>query len=153
MKTEELKTIPTENEEIGIRQYSGNVFKNIAKHCRPRHLFPAGDLLDAQPEWINAIELYLANFCEPVRNIANEVHCVACNQKLTGPQGMVDWKTRGAMLVDTTIPTKEGRCSGCAYPVRCDHRIELPDGRLVVHLSWFPMQYHPSTLSGRTRNS
>ncbi len=100
---------------------------------------------------MNRMTLYFGNFCEPVRNLANEVHCVACNQKLTGPYGMDDWRTRAALHVDTSSPTLEARCSGCAYPVRCRHVVKLTDERVLVHLDWFPLMYHPRTLTGKLR--
>lgn len=146
-----MKKIPTREEEVAVRAYGGYTFKNAALHCRPDKLFPAADLETAKVEWVEALVLYLANFCEPMRNIANEIHCVACNSKLTGPQGMDDWRTRGALAVNLESPTREARCTTCGYPTRCAHRIYLPDGRLVVALSWFPLQYHPSALSGSVR--
>ncbi len=145
--------IPTEEEETAVRSYSGYMLKNRALHCRPKHLFPQADLETAAPAWTTAMQLYFANFCEPVRNLANEVHCVACNARLTGPQGMADWLTRGALMVDTESETLEARCTACAYPARCAHRVYLPDGRLVVALNWFPLQYHPSAMDGRLRTA
>ena len=146
----ELTRIPTEAEEKPVQGWAGHLFKNKALHCRPRHLFPLSDLQEAEGVWVNRIELYLANFCEPVRNIANEIHCVACNQRLTGPQGMRQWKNFNpaqALAIDAASPTGECRCTGCGYPGRAVHEIRMPDGRLIVRVEWLPLQYHPTTLS------
>lgn len=149
----DYKRIPAEGAETPVMGFGGYLFKNKALHCRPRHMFPVADLEQAEQIWVDAIELYLANYCEPVRNIANEIHCVACNARLTGPQGMQDWRTRGALAVDETSSTLEARCTGCGYPARCNHKITLPDGRLVVAMQWLPLQYHPTALDGRVRTA
>lgn len=146
-----MKQIPTKEKEVAVRGFGGYTFKNPALHCRPEYLFPKADLETAQPEWVEALVLYFANFCEPVRNIANEIHCVACNTKLTGPQGMDDWRTRGALAVNLESPKREARCTTCGYPTRCAHQVFLPNGKLVVALNWFPLQYHPHALSGQVR--
>lgn len=148
--TEALR-IPTEAEETPETSYLGIMFKNKAFHCRPKHLFPAADLAEAEAEWVEAMEGYLANFCEPVKNIANQIHCVSCNSQLTGAQGMLDWRSRAALRVDEESPALEARCTQCGYPTRCQHSIFLPNGKLVVQLNWFPLQYHPRSLSGKPR--
>lgn len=146
LEQEDLPQIPTEEQETPVTRYGSHILKNKALHCRPRHMFPATDLEQAEQAWVDAMVLYLANFCEPVRNLANQIHCVACNATLTGPQGMLDWKTRAALRVDESSPTLECRCTQCGYPGRAQHTIRLPDGRLVVQMNWLPLQYHPATL-------
>jgi hypothetical protein len=143
--------IPTEEEEKPVHGYAGFTFKNVATHCRVKHLFPPKPDEQVPEQWTNAMTLYLANFCEPVRNLANEVHCVACNAKLTGPYGMEDWRTRNAIKLDTTSPTLEGRCNNCGYPMRCQHDIKLPTGETLVKLAGFPLMYHPINLEGRLK--
>jgi len=152
MSEKDTLVIPTREQEQPVQGYGGVLFKNKAYHCRPEHLFPSGDLETARPEWVSVMTLYLANYCEPVRNIANEIHCVACNAKLTGPYGMEDWRSRGALSVDESLDTHEARCVNCGYPARCSHTMNMPDGRLLVRLSWLPLMYHPRTLSGSTRS-
>lgn len=150
MNTEpSLPVIPTLEQERPIRRHGGFTFKNDALHCRLNHLFPAADLAEANEQWTKVMELYFANFCEPVRNLANEIHCVACNAKLTGPYGLADWRTVGAVLLDETSPTLEGRCTNCAYPLRARHILHMPSGELLLKLEWIPLLYHPSTLQSR----
>jgi hypothetical protein len=151
--TQHLQAIPLREQEQPVVGYAGFVFKNQAWHCRPEHLFPAADLDTAEEQWKQVMTLYFANFCEPVRNLANEIHCVACNAKLTGPYGMADWRSRQALNVDESEDTAEARCTGCGYPARCNHTLKMPDGRLLVKLSWLPLMYHPTTLSGGLRSS
>lgn len=138
------RIIPTEEDEVAVRQMNGILFVNNAYHCRPKDLWPS-ELVDAKPEWVRAMELYLANFCRPIQSIAREVKCVACDKQLTGAYAhMADWRHASAVTVNTSSATLEGRCSGCGYPVRCRHEIKLPDGRTLVRLDNFPLCYHPS---------
>jgi len=140
----ETKPIPAEEQETPVSSVNGFVFKHPATHCRVKHLWPPKPGETVPEEWTNAMTLYLANFAEPVRNLANQVQCFACNSLLTGPYGMADWRTRGAISLNTDTPTLEGKCNGCGWPLRAFHEIKLPTGQLLVRLDGFPLLYHPS---------
>lgn len=146
-----LDRIPPESEEIPVRNYNGFVLANPAYHCRHDHLFPPRAGEPPVPEgWRMACDLYLANFCKPIRNIANQVSCVACNQLMVAPQGK---QLANAISWDPNTEFGEGRCEGCGYPIRTGHKIwELPrHGRqLLVSLPFFPLCYHPRALEKRS---
>jgi hypothetical protein len=100
--------------------------------------------LNQHPEWREPIEKYLAAFCEPIRTIADEIKCVACDEQVTGHHiGLQHWKFK-QKLVYSEEGTKEGRCANCGYPCRLKHEIFTPENTLLVRLSGFPLFYHPS---------
>lgn len=136
--------IPSEEEERPVRTFNGHILANDALHCRPRHLWPKGmDELNKHPDWKEAIERYLGAFCDPVINAAKQIHCVACNDQVTGAYtDMDDWRVRGK-LEFSMEGTREGKCKNCGYPCRLRHRIMLGTLPLVA-LDDFPLFYHPS---------
>lgn len=140
----DFRQIPSEEDERPVRIFSGIVLANDAYHCRPKHLWP-NDISQAKPEWIPPMELYLANFCKPIRTIADEIRCVACDEQVTGHHvGVLDYRVRGK-LGWSEEGTKEGRCLSCGYPMRMRHQIFMPDdGPRLVDLNGFPLFYHPS---------
>lgn len=149
--------IPSPEEEKPIKSYNGFVFSNSAWHARHDDLWPpkAGEARPPQ-EFRDAIDLYLGNFCRPIKSIANEVRCVACNEDLTTPYGRKELITNlgGARLkIDRASPTLEARCGNCGYPVRCAHSISplppRPKFPLLVKLDFFPLCYHPSATDRR----
>jgi hypothetical protein len=142
--TEHL-TIPSEEEERPVRIFNSIVLVNDARHCRPKHLWPKGGReLDQHPGWRDQIERYLAAFCEPVRTIADELRCVACDEQVTGHHvGIMDWRYRNR-LTFSEEGSMEGRCTKCGYPCRLKHEISLPSGQLLVRLVGFPLFYHPT---------
>jgi len=142
-----MDRIPSVEDERPVTQKDGFVFANPAYHARHDDLWPpkAGEE-PPRDSWRQAIDLYLANFCRPVRSIANEVKCFACNMLLTKPYAGPG--ARG-LTVDPHSPTLEGRCDGCGWPVRCRHEIlTLPTegSQPLVRLDYFPMSYHPSAI-------
>jgi hypothetical protein len=152
-----IETIPSVEEEKPIRNLHGYVFSNPAYHARHDDLFPpkAGEPPVPQ-EFRDAIDIYLGNFCRPVRSIANEVRCVACNEDLTTPYGREALITQlgGARLkVDRQSPDLDARCGNCGYPVRCRHVISplppRPPVPVLVRLDFFPMCYHPRATDRR----
>ena len=142
--------IPPPEEEKPVTTLLGMVLANKAWHARHDDLWPpkAGQE-PVKPEWRDAIDLYLGNFCRPVKSIANEVHCVACNGLLTKPYAGPDHR---GISVDPTSPTLEAKCESCGYPIRCKHAITLPPPNnhvLLVRLEYFPLCYHPSATERR----
>lgn len=136
--------IPLRGEEHPVEIFAGRRLKNPAYHCRPEHLWPKG-ISEAQPEWVTQMELYLANFCEPIRTIADEVKCMACDKQVTGHHILLtDWRHKDAIKF-SPHGTMEGTCTGCGYPCRLKHEIFVKDTRkLIVRLDNFPLFYHPS---------
>lgn len=144
--------IPSLEEERPIHSLQGYVFTHAAYHARHDDLWPPKAGQEPVPdEFRQAIDLYLGNFCRPIKSIASEVRCVACGEDLTTPYGRSALVTQlgGARLkVDRQTPTLEGRCGNCGYPVRCKHTIRplapRPAFPPLVQLDFFPMCYHPS---------
>jgi hypothetical protein len=140
--------VPPLEHEKPIRSLKGMIFANSAWHARHDDLWPpkAGEQGPTE-EQRRAIDVYLANFCRPIKSIANEVRCVACNEDLTTPYGK-DIKTsfgRVYLKLDRESPTGEARCGGCGYPIRTKHKITYIGTSIpVVTLAFFPMCYHPS---------
>lgn len=138
-------TVPPLEEEKPIRSLNGFVFANPAWHARHDDLWPPKAGVDLPlEEWRRAIDLYLANFCRPIKSIANEVHCVACDGLLTMPYGKAGHK---GIIVDKSSFGLESKCAGCGYPIRCKHVITMPEPNnhvILVKLDYFPMCYHPS---------
>lgn len=140
--------IPPLEHEKPIGSLKGFIFANPAWFCRHDDLWPPkpGEPLpdDRQRK---SIDLYLANFCRPVKSIANEVRCVACGQDLTTPYGqkVKTSLTQTFLKVDRQSPTGEAKCGGCGYPVRTKHVIRYIGSSIpVVKLDFFPLCYHPS---------
>ncbi len=138
-----------ENEERPARNANGHVLANPAYHCRPEDLWPS-DVEDLKPEWRDAIERYLFAFARPVRTIADEIRCVACDRQVTGAHvGLADFRTKTALSY-VKEGTWEGRCAACAYPARLKHNIFMPDnGPCLVSLTGFPLFYHPESTVDR----
>jgi len=145
--------IPTREEELPILYVSGHALHTPAYHCRPGHLWPK-DIALAEPEWVHSMEVYLANFCEPVRTIADEIRCVACNIQVTGHHVLLtDWRTKSTIKFAPN-GTMEGHCVNCGYPCRLNHQIfSLQTKQLLVHLKNFPLFYHPQATSGGRKPS
>lgn len=143
--TEEVQTlvIPPESEEKPVRIFHSVVFANDAYHCRPIHLWP-NEIKDAKPEWLPPMERYLAAFCKPIRTIADEIKCVACDEQVTGHHVGFDHYKYRSNLKFQREGTWEGRCASCGYPCRLKHRIFMPNGQPLVELIGFPLFYHPS---------
>lgn len=136
-------TIPSEEDETPARHLNGMLLANPAYICRPKDLWPKG-YKELKPEWVDPIERYLASFARPIRTIADEIKCVACDRQVTGHHvGLADWRFKTA-LTYSPEGTMEGRCNGCGYPVRVDHKMVMSNGGpLLVHLKGFPLFYHP----------
>ncbi len=132
-----------EDKERPVRSCAGVVLANDAYHCRVVDLWPKG-VAEAKPEWITAINDYLWAFARPVRTIADEIRCVACDKQVTGAHvGLAEWRTKTA-LTYSEEGDMEGRCTGCGYPARLRHRILTRDQTAVlVELKGFPLFYHP----------
>lgn len=142
----ELLTLPSEEDEEAYNVVSGNALKHPALHARFHHLWPieAADELEERDK--RAIDLYLGNFCAPVRATNNEIKCNGCGTELLNPQHPA-FVMKG-MDVDPASPTLESKCPVCAYPVRARHLIYDLDGkRLLVALNFFPLCYHPVNLT------
>lgn len=131
--------------EYPVRSLAGVIFANSAYHCRPKDLWPQG-YREMQPEWVEPIETYLRDFARPIRTIADELRCLACDLQVTGHHvGLQDWRIKNALSYDPDPKTSmEGRCGGCGYPCRLHHAIFMPNGGpLLVRLVPFPLFYHP----------
>lgn len=137
------KSIPSEAEEKPIFQLNGHVFKTPAKHCRLTHVLR--DEPGISEEWKNRVRLYLANFAQPVRSIAEEVFCFACGLQWTSHHGIENWKDKDALLIDKTTKHWESKCSGCGWPVRFRHTVYLEDGRPLIQIT-VPLAYHPTAI-------
>lgn len=138
--------IPSEEEERPVYQLRGHVFKHPMKHCRPRHLWPQGHQNFSEDER-KAAEIYLANFAEPIRSIAEEVKCPACDSQVTGHHTIVtDWRHKNAITWDPQ--TMEGHCVTCGYPMRMSHKVLLGD-RVIFFLKEFPLFYHPNATQSK----
>lgn len=147
MKTKQTPwQIPEEEHEDPIEVFSGHPLKFPAKHARFRHLWPIEAEAELNREHKAAIDVYLANFCEPIRALNNQVRCVGCGTELLNPQHPQFAKL--GMDIDPSTPTLEARCPMCAYPVRCRHLIyDFDKKNLLVALNFFPMCYHPVNLT------
>jgi hypothetical protein len=143
VKTDQI----VEDGEVPVRNYHGVVLANPAYHCRPRDLWPT-ELDELPMEFWHPLEEYLKRFSRPVRTIADEIRCLACDKQVTGHHvGLQDWRYKSAMTYSTE-GTCEGRCNGCGYPVRLFHEIRTLDGeKLIVRLNGFPLFYHPDFCS------
>lgn len=136
------KKIPSEEDEQPARYAQGVELKNPAYHCRPKDLWPKG-VASAEQSWLDAMQLYLANFARPIRSIADEIKCLACNTQVTGHHVIItDWRHR-TKLKYSPEGTMEGSCTNCGYPARLKHDIYLGQ-QLLVSLKGFPLFYHPS---------
>lgn len=143
--------IPPEDEERPVRIHNGMVLANDVYHCRPKHLWPRqqdSKELEQHEDWRRAIEKYLAAFAAPIRTIADEVKCPACDTQVTAHHGgLEDYRFRNNLKFKRE-GTWEGRCGTCGYPCRLVHLIGLPNSDVVlVHLKGFPLFYHPSATS------
>lgn len=147
MKTNLVQlTIPEEDSEDPITTFSGHPLKFPAKHARFHHLWAIEAAEELEPEQKAAIDVYLANFCEPIKAVNNQVRCVGCGTELLNPQHPA-FVSRG-IDIDPSTQTLEGRCPSCAFPVRSRHLIYDFEGKnLLVALNFFPMCYHPVNLS------
>lgn len=134
----------------GIKFVAGKEIYNLAFHCTIKDLWPR-EHQKAEPQWVESINNYLVDFCRPIRTIADELRCVACNQQVTGHHILLmNQATKHALSWDPS--TNEGRCEGCGYPVRVRHTIRTLDGQQVlVDLQDFPLFYHPSAIKKRGR--
>lgn len=132
--------------EGGIIVVNGTALRNTAYPCMAVDLWPT-DVRKAKPEWVEAMNLYLTDFCRPVRSIADEIKCVACDSQVTGHHVLLtDWKNKEA-LTYSPHGTMEGRCTRCAYPMRMKHEIFSGDKtQLLVRLEGFPLFYYPPSL-------
>lgn len=139
----DYKTIPPESEERPVRIFNSIVLANDAYHCRPIHLWPK-ELSEAKAEWLPPMEQYLAAFCKPIRTIANEINCIACDEQVTGHQmGLADYRFKAKLNFEKE-GTWEGRCASCGYPCRLKHDIFVPGTSFrIVGLTEFPLFYHP----------
>ena len=148
MNDEPLIQVPPLEHEKPVRSLKGMIFANPAWHARHDDLWPPKAGVEGPtPDQRRMIDVYLANFCRPIKSIANEVRCVACNEDLTTPYGK-NIKTsfgRVYLKIDQQTSTKEARCGGCGYPIRTKHTIKYIGSSIpVVTLDFFPMCYHPS---------
>ena len=139
--------IPDEKDEKPVSVAMGLVLKNPALHCRINHLWKLNDSDTLTEIQIRDLSLYLANFCAPIKNIANETECVACGNLLSKA-------VPGDMLPrDGNIALQgngEGRCLKCGYPLRWYHEIYDRNKILLVRLEFFPLSYHPSALERKS---
>lgn len=145
--SEPLYTIPPLEHEKPVSSLKGMMFKHQAWHARHDDLWPpkAGEKRPTD-EQRRTIDLYLANFCRPIKSIANEVACVACGKNLTAPYGQlkVSFQDTPPLKIDRHSFTREARCGNCGYPVRCKHVIKYTGSNIpLVRLDFFPMCYHP----------
>lgn len=136
--------VPSVEAEKPISNFNGFLFKNPAVHCRPDHLFKISKDEPYPDHWRIPTELYFANFCKPIKTLANETECIACGTTMTAPQGEYRGQGKGLVL-DLESDYLEGRCGNCGYPVRARHFVFNKE-QLVVKLDFFPMNYHPSAL-------
>jgi hypothetical protein len=131
-------------DEVPVRTFMGQVLANPAYHCKGVDLWP-NEIKELSEEHIAGLDAYLERFSRPVRTIADEIRCVACDFQVTGAHvGLQDWRHKTA-LTYSTEGTCEGRCNQCGYPVRLFHEIRSLNGeRLLVRLNGFPLFYHPN---------
>lgn len=134
-----------EEGERPVLHCNGIILANEAYHCKAADLWPNG-VAEMKPEWEEPIARYLQDFARPVRTIADEIRCLACDKQVTGHHvGLQDWRTKNA-LEYSTEGTCEGRCTGCGYPCRLFHEIFMPNGGpLLVRLNGFPLFYYPDS--------
>lgn len=126
--------------EMPTRTAGGRSLKNPAYVCTARDLWPT-ELDELTEDYRHDLDCYLRNFCRPVRNIADEVKCVACDAQLTARLQSTADKLGRTVEIDER--TGEGRCIKCGYPLRAVHRMYGSDGRLLVSLVGLPLMYHP----------
>lgn len=130
-----------EDGEKPVRICNGMVLANSAFHCKPVDLWPT-KLKEAKPEWIPAMEHYLNAFARPVRTIADEIRCLACDEQVTAHHlGLADPRFKHKLEFSEKWP-HEGRCTSCGYPCQLGHQIFYGD-ELLVKLSNFPLFFHP----------
>lgn len=146
-----LKMIPPREGEVPVQIFAGQRLKNPIYHCRPEHLWPK-DIQQANPSWVKDISLYCANFAEPIRTIADELKCPACDKQVTGHHILLtDWRHKDAITY-SPHGTMEGNCTGCGYPCRLKHEIRWSEtGQMLVTLKNFPLFYHPSATERLSR--
>lgn len=138
--------IPSVEQEQAITTFAGHPLKFPAKHARFEHLWPSASTDEISERDRRAIDLYLANFCEPIKAVNNQVRCVGCGTELLNPQHPA-FVMRG-VDINPHDEFLDSKCPSCAYPVRCRHKIhDLDNNRLLVYLDFFPMCFHPLTLS------
>ena len=137
--------IPTEEGERPVRICNGIVLPTPAYICRPEDLWPT-EMKEAKSEWIEPIRRYLQDFTRPIRTIADEIRCLACDEQVTGHHvGLIDPRFKNK-LDYAPEGTYEGRCTNCGYPCRLLHKIYMPNGGpLLVRLVGFPLFYHPDS--------
>jgi hypothetical protein len=110
--------------------------------CTARDLWPT-ELDELSPAHQADLDHYLRDFSKPIRNIADEILCFACNAQLTArTKATAD---RLGQTADVDEKTGEGRCLKCAYPLRALHRIYSRTGQFLVELKGFPLLYHPNS--------
>lgn len=128
--------------EMPVREVAGRPLKNLAYVCTAKDLWP-NDLRELSDAHQQDLDNYLRDFARPIRNIADEVSCLACGAQLTARTEKT--AKRLGRTVDVDEETGEGRCLGCGYPLRALHRMYSREGQLLVRLVGFPLMYHPNS--------
>lgn len=122
------------------REVAGRPLHHDAYVCRAKDLWPT-ELKELSQSHQEDLDRYLRDFARPIRNIADEMSCIACGSQLTARTEKTAKKLGRTVEVDEE--TGEGRCLQCGYPLRALHRMYARDGQLLVRLIGFPLLYHP----------
>jgi hypothetical protein len=98
---------------------------------------------DDAPEYLSALNAYLADFAAPVRG-SDAPHspclCLRCGEPVAGLLGRFAWG----------MASGEGFCSECSWPARAHHYPKLPDGELIFDRCFERvLQYHPDNVGIR----
>jgi hypothetical protein len=125
-----------------VRTVAGRELKHPAYVCTARDLWPK-DLDELTKSQQEDLDRYLKDFAKPIRNIADEVSCLACGKQLTARTEKTAQQI--GQTVEANPDTGEGRCINCGYPLRALHQMFSRTGQLLVKLSGFPLMYHPNS--------
>jgi hypothetical protein len=125
-----------------VREVAGTTLAHPAYRCSVRDLWPT-EMARFKGSHVQDMENYLADFAQPVRNIADEMSCIGCGAQLTArTQQTAD---RIGRTVEVDEESGEGRCLKCGYPLRALHMIYSREGQLLMKLVGFPLLYHPAS--------
>lgn len=98
------------------------------------------------PEIIEALDEYFKPFAQPPftekdgKSYFDKIPCIGCGNNQTGDLADMVLGIRG---FEWGLAHGSGQCGNCGWPARAYHFIKDKDGKEVMNIKNFILQYHP----------